>query len=148
VIHAITKSAAKVRTLVDKVNLGNHEQARGIEHSSKSIAEMDRVTQANAASAGQSESASQEMSAQAESLQNIARELRTLVGGGDDHTHATRPSSKPARIVSALTPSQRKKERSGRFCPRRDRTAHRSKAAMSVPAVQFSIGQRFVNMSM
>jgi len=42
---------------------------------------MDRVTQANAASAEQSASASEEMSAQAEALQNIAGELRTMVGG-------------------------------------------------------------------
>jgi len=84
VIHAITESAAKVKTLVDEVNLGSQEQARGIEHISKSIAEMDRVTQANAASAEQSASASQEMSAQSEALRNIARELRTLVGGGGE----------------------------------------------------------------
>ncbi len=83
VIRAITESAAKVKTLVDEVNLGSQEQARGIEHISKSIAEMDRVTQANAASAEQSASASEEMSAQAEALQNVARELRSLVGGGD-----------------------------------------------------------------
>jgi methyl-accepting chemotaxis protein/methyl-accepting chemotaxis protein-1 (serine sensor receptor) len=81
VIHAITESASKVKTLVDEVNLGSQEQARGIEHISKSIAEMDRVTQANAASAEQSASASEQMSAQAEALQNIARELRVLVGG-------------------------------------------------------------------
>ncbi len=92
VIHAITESTAKVKTLVDEVNLGSQEQARGIEHISKSIAEMDRVTQSNAANAEQSASASQEMSAQAEALQNIARELRTLVGGGDseDATHSPR----------------------------------------------------------
>ncbi len=83
VIRAITESAAKVKTLVDEVNLGSQEQARGIEEISKSIAQMDRVTQANAASAEQSASASEEMSAQAEALQNIARDLRTLVGGGD-----------------------------------------------------------------
>ncbi len=83
VIHAITESAAKVKTLVDEVNLGSQEQARGIEQISQSIAEMDRVTQANAASAEQSASASEEMSAQAEALQNVARELRSLVGGGE-----------------------------------------------------------------
>jgi methyl-accepting chemotaxis protein len=83
VIRAITESAAKVKTLVDEVNLGSQEQSRGIQDISKSIAEMDRVTQANAASAEQSASASEEMSAQAEALENIARDLRTLVGGGD-----------------------------------------------------------------
>jgi methyl-accepting chemotaxis protein len=91
VIRAITESAAKVKTLVDEVNLGSQEQAQGIQEISKSIAEMDRVTQANAASAEQSASASQEMSAQAEALQNIAQELRTMVGGGDDDGDRARP---------------------------------------------------------
>jgi methyl-accepting chemotaxis protein/methyl-accepting chemotaxis protein-1 (serine sensor receptor) len=107
VIHAITESAAKVKTLVDEVNLGSQEQARGIEHISKSIAEMDRVTQSNAASAEQSASASEEMSAQAEALQNIARELQTMVGGGggsDDRATISAPSARarrPAAIPSA-----------------------------------------------
>jgi len=95
VIHAITESAAKVKTLVDEVNLGSQEQARGIEQISKSISEMDQVTQSNAASAEQSASASEQMSAQAEALQNISRELRTLVGGGhDEDGHTVRPSAK------------------------------------------------------
>jgi methyl-accepting chemotaxis protein/methyl-accepting chemotaxis protein-1 (serine sensor receptor) len=101
VIRAITESAAQVKTLVDEVNLGSQEQARGIEHISKSIAEMDRVTQSNAASAEQSASASQEMSAQAEALQNIANELRTLVGGGDHNAGAKRPAARTPRVVAA-----------------------------------------------
>jgi methyl-accepting chemotaxis protein/methyl-accepting chemotaxis protein-1 (serine sensor receptor) len=83
VIRTITESAAKVKTLVDEVNLGSQEQARGIAVISKSISQMDSVTQANAATAEQSASASEELSAQAEALENIARDLRTLVGGGD-----------------------------------------------------------------
>jgi methyl-accepting chemotaxis protein/methyl-accepting chemotaxis protein-1 (serine sensor receptor) len=98
VIHAITESASKVKTLVDEVNLGSQEQARGIEHISKSIAEMDRVTQSNAASAEQSASASEQMSAQAQALQNIAGELRTLVGGGGDHHHTPGPA--PVRRIA------------------------------------------------
>jgi methyl-accepting chemotaxis protein/methyl-accepting chemotaxis protein-1 (serine sensor receptor) len=83
VIHAITESAAKVRTLVDEVNLGSQEQARGIQQISTAIGHMDRVTQANAATAEQSASASEELSVQAEALQNIAKELRIMVGGSE-----------------------------------------------------------------
>jgi methyl-accepting chemotaxis protein len=93
VIHAITESTAKVKTLVDEVNLGSQEQARGIAQISKSLAEMDRVTQGNAASAEESASASEEMSAQAEALQNIARELRTMVGGGHTESRTHRAPS-------------------------------------------------------
>ncbi len=107
VIRAITESTAKVKTLVDEVNLGSQEQARDIEHISKSIAEMDRVTQSNAASAEQSASASEEMSAQAEALQNIARELRTLVGGGGsaDERHSQRPAHSYVTAVSSVRKS-------------------------------------------
>lgn len=108
VIHAITESAGKVKTLVDEVNLGSQEQARGIEQISKSIAEMDRVTQANAASAEQSASASQQMSAQAEALQNVARELRALVGGIDDDARPrisiVHPAAKTRRSDTAAVP--------------------------------------------
>ncbi len=102
VIRAITESTAKVKTLVDEVNLGSQEQARGIEHISKSIAEMDRVTQSNAASAEQSASASEEMSAQAEALQNIARELRTLVGGGGSEDERNSPRSARSNMRAGL----------------------------------------------
>ena len=61
----------------------SHEQARGIEQISKAIVQMDQVTQSTAASAEQSVSASEEMTAQSDALKNIVRQLHTLVGGED-----------------------------------------------------------------
>ena len=81
-IRAITESATQVKTLVDEVNMGSQEQARGIDQISKAIAQMDQVTQSTAASAEQSASASEELSAQAQALNQIVRELGALVGGG------------------------------------------------------------------
>jgi methyl-accepting chemotaxis protein len=81
VIHAITESAAKVKTLVDEVNLGSQEQARGIEQVSKAIRQMDQVTQLNAASSEQTAAASQELAAQAELMNDIAQNLRAVVEG-------------------------------------------------------------------
>jgi len=66
VIMSITDSATKVKILVDEVNLGSQEQARGIEQISKAVAQMDQVTQTTAANAEESASASEELSAQAE----------------------------------------------------------------------------------
>jgi methyl-accepting chemotaxis protein len=101
VIHAITSSAAKVKMLVDEVNLGSQEQARGIEQISKAIAQMDQVTQATAANAEESASASEEMSAQAEALGHVVTQLRALVGAGTSEERpqpamkaASRPVSK------------------------------------------------------
>lgn len=130
VIHAITESAAKVKTLVDEVNLGSREQARGIEQISKSIAEMDRVTQSNAASAEESASASEQMSAQAEALQNIAKELRALVGGSDDHAHIAPPAAKPQRTLPALPPVAAKSKELAAL--------HKAVSPSKKPAVEFS----------
>jgi methyl-accepting chemotaxis protein/methyl-accepting chemotaxis protein-1 (serine sensor receptor) len=110
VIRAITESAAKVKTLVDEVNLGSQEQAQGIQQISKSIVEMDRVTQANAASAEQSASASQEMSAQAEALQNIAQELRIMVGGGDEGSNRGEPERVRTSIRRPALPQGTKRK--------------------------------------
>jgi methyl-accepting chemotaxis protein/methyl-accepting chemotaxis protein-1 (serine sensor receptor) len=101
VIRAITESTVKVKTLVDEVNLGSQEQARGIQQISKAIAQMDQVTQSTAASAEEGASASQELSAQAEAMDHAVRKLSKLVDGADQtavrRTIAKRPlaSSKP-----------------------------------------------------
>lgn len=79
-IREITESSQKVKTLVDEVNLGSQEQARGMEQISKAIAQMDQVTQQSAASAEESASASQQLSSQAESMQAVIHHLEQMVG--------------------------------------------------------------------
>jgi methyl-accepting chemotaxis protein len=106
VIHSITGSAAKVKMLVDEVNLGSQEQARGIEQISKAIAQMDQVTQATAANAEESASASEEMSAQAEALGHVVTQLRAWVGVGTSEERpqpATKAASRPVtKSLAAL----------------------------------------------
>jgi methyl-accepting chemotaxis protein/methyl-accepting chemotaxis protein-1 (serine sensor receptor) len=80
VVASITEAAGKVKLLVDEVNTGSQEQARGIEEIARTLTEIDRVTQANAAAAEQSASAGQQMSAQAHSLTELVGELRTMAG--------------------------------------------------------------------
>ncbi len=72
-ISAITESAAKVKTLSDEVNLGSPEQTRG----------MDQVTQKTAGSAGESASASEQLSAHANTMRAGATRLRAMVDGGE-----------------------------------------------------------------
>jgi len=81
VIRRITESAAKVKMLVDEVSLASQEQAHGIEQIGTSVSQMDHLTQATAANAEQSASASEELAAQAKSLQQIVLRLGSLVGG-------------------------------------------------------------------
>jgi methyl-accepting chemotaxis protein len=110
VIQAITESAAKVKTLVDEVNLGSQEQARGIEQISKAIAQMDQVTQSTAANAEESASASEEMSAQAEALNKIVLDLRSMVGGEAGGMGANAPTRSSTALKPAISSAARPKQ--------------------------------------
>ncbi len=105
VIRAITESSTKVKTLVDEVNIGSQEQARGIEQISKAVAQMDQVTQGTAASAEESASASEELSAQAQALNQIVGELGTLVGGEGQSAGIARNGRPKHAKLAALSAS-------------------------------------------
>jgi methyl-accepting chemotaxis protein/methyl-accepting chemotaxis protein-1 (serine sensor receptor) len=79
-IRGITEESAKVRTLVDEVNLGSVEQASGIEQIGKAIAQMQQVTQQTAANAEESAAAAVELNAQSNALRNIVERLTALAG--------------------------------------------------------------------
>jgi len=90
VMRAITESTVQVKTLVDEVNVGSQEQARGIQQISKAISQMDQVTQSTAASAEEGASASEELSAQAEAMDHAVRKLSQLVDR-DSQTEVRKP---------------------------------------------------------
>ncbi len=105
VMRAITESTVKVKTLVDEVNLGSQEQARGIQQISKAITQMDQVTQGTAASAEQGASASEELSAQAEAMGQAVRKLSRMVDSDDQNAFRRPP---PAKQVLASASMSRK----------------------------------------
>jgi methyl-accepting chemotaxis protein len=82
-LRAITEELARIRILVDEVDCGSQEQARGIEQISKAIVQMERVTQATTASAEESASASEELTAQSRSVNEIVERLTAMVGSED-----------------------------------------------------------------
>jgi methyl-accepting chemotaxis protein len=79
-IRTITEESARVKMLVDDVNLGSQEQERGIEQIGKAISQMEHVTQEAAASAEESASAAEELNAQSETLKGIMSRLNAMVG--------------------------------------------------------------------
>jgi methyl-accepting chemotaxis protein/methyl-accepting chemotaxis protein-1 (serine sensor receptor) len=87
-IESITAGAMQVKTLVDEVNLGSQEQARGIEQVAKAITQMEQVTQKTAANAEESAAAAEELTAQSDALRGIVERLVELVGGGDSWSGA------------------------------------------------------------
>jgi methyl-accepting chemotaxis protein len=82
-VRAIAEQSAKVKTLVDEVNLSSVEQAKGIEQVAKAVTQMERVTQTTAANAEESAAASEELTAQSESLKDVVGQLTAMVGGGE-----------------------------------------------------------------
>lgn len=76
----MARESAEIQRLVENVNQGSQEQARGIEQIAQAIAQMERVTQQAAASAEESASAAEELSAQSETVRQIAGRLTALVG--------------------------------------------------------------------
>jgi thioredoxin-like negative regulator of GroEL len=76
---------------------------------------MDKVTQSNAASAEESASAAEEMTAQAEALKDAVAELLRLVDGHKTYaaTSVKASSARPAQRVLATTPNRTLKSGSG-----------------------------------
>jgi len=103
-IHSTTESANAVKTLVDEVNVGSQEQARGIEQIAKAVTQMEQVTQKTAASAEESASASEELSAQAETMRKIVEQLEGMVGGGE--TGLRSRSGRGPEVRAASTPNR------------------------------------------
>ncbi len=92
-IQSLTEEAATIKTLVDEVNLGSQEQARGIEQIVKAISQMEQVTQKTAANAEESASAAEELTAQSETVKDVVNRLTAMVSGqstiGSVHHHRT-----------------------------------------------------------
>jgi methyl-accepting chemotaxis protein/methyl-accepting chemotaxis protein-1 (serine sensor receptor) len=78
-IRTITDDAAKIKILVDEVNVGSQEQARGISQIGTALAQMEEVTQKTAANAEESAAAAQELNAQSEALKAVVERLSALV---------------------------------------------------------------------
>ncbi|RKY23543.1 MAG: methyl-accepting chemotaxis protein [Planctomycetota bacterium] len=72
----IVSGITKTGNLVSEIAAASQEQAQGIDQINTAMAQMDKVTQQNAANAEESASASEELSAQAEGLQAMVAEFK------------------------------------------------------------------------
>lgn len=85
VLKEIVGNNSKITTLIGEIATASKEQADGVEQINKAIAEMDKITQSNAANAEETASAAEEMSAQSRSLLDIVARLNKIIEG---HTEA------------------------------------------------------------
>ena len=79
-VRALTEGSLRVKALVDEVNQGSQEQARGMEQIAQAILQMEQVTQKTAASAEESASAGAELNGYAAELRTVVEQMRALVG--------------------------------------------------------------------
>lgn len=82
-LKEIVSEAKKVTDLAGEIASASQEQADGIGQISKAVTTMDTVTQSNAANAEEMASASEQLSAQAESLKAFVYELAKEIGSVD-----------------------------------------------------------------
>ena len=99
-LDEIVTSISKTTELVGEIAAASQEQAQGIDQVNTAVAQMDKVTQQNAANAEESASASEELSAQAESMNDIVGQLSALVGGSSKSA-AAKTSSKTKKKLSS-----------------------------------------------
>jgi methyl-accepting chemotaxis protein/methyl-accepting chemotaxis protein-1 (serine sensor receptor) len=111
-IRAVTDEAAKIKILVDEVNMGSQEQARGIEQVSKAMTQMEQVTQKAAANAEESASAAEELTAQSKTLKDVIEQLIGMVGGTESRNgrhvgvSARRGAPAPTREIVKMPVAQ------------------------------------------
>ena len=124
VVGDMTGASRKVSDLVGEIAASAKEIAQGIDQVGKAVRQMDQVTQGNAASAEENSAVGEEMSAQAQTLNQLVIDLEGMVrtrrpemGGGPVQRQATRPKTlmavpmpAPARQAQIGGPSQAAKK--------------------------------------
>jgi len=80
VFSAISADAEKLSGIIRDVSNGSEQQASGMAQIAGAVSNMNQTTQATAASAEESASATTEMAAQADLLHQVATVLREMVG--------------------------------------------------------------------
>lgn len=80
-LQAIVDSVEKAAALNREIAAANEDQARDILSINKTISDLDKVTQSNAANAEQTSAASEELNAQAEQLRRLVSDLNQVIDG-------------------------------------------------------------------
>jgi len=105
-LNEIVTKVRQVDELVTEVAGASREQTEGITQINTAVAQMDKVTQSNAATAEESAAAAQELNAQAEVMRQSVAELLQLVGSQKEapaHKSATRaPQAKGYRATMPM----------------------------------------------
>ncbi len=103
-LQQIVGKARKMDEVIAEIAAASSEQNQGIGQVNQAVCQMDKVTQAGASSAEENAAASEELNAQAVTLQDMAAQLQALVAGG---------ASRHAAAVPTPTATSKSKSRAG-----------------------------------
>jgi methyl-accepting chemotaxis protein len=112
-LNEIVTKARQVDELATEVSGASHEQIQGITQINIAVGQMDKVTQANAASAEESAAAAAELNSQAAAMKEFVADLLFLVEG-TRQGHASAPARRPERQRPNPSPSQPVYETNGK----------------------------------
>jgi len=101
----VETNAVKVGSLVAEVATASKEQTQGIGQINSAMREMDKVTQANAATAEESASAATQLSAQAGSLLGVVTEMKVLAHGAGAEVKSQAADQRPRLAAPASAPA-------------------------------------------
>jgi methyl-accepting chemotaxis protein len=80
-LDEILSSVENVTALINGITMSSEDQAEGVDQINAGILQMDRVVQANSASAEQTSSSSQNLSAQASAMKSVVEKFVVFVNG-------------------------------------------------------------------
>lgn len=104
----IVTKARLVDELVAEIATASSEQSQGIDQVNMAVSQMDKVTQANAATSEEAASASEELSAQAKTMRDAVVGLQHLVGTTKAQSSRSKPKpAKVAKVADAAPVTQR-----------------------------------------
>jgi len=110
-LNEIVTKARQVDELASEVAGASREQTQGITQINSAVAQMDRVTQSNAASAEESAAASEELNAEAGAMKQSVEELLQLIDGRELSQPAAlaEPANGPVKTPVAVKPANGKR---------------------------------------
>ncbi len=107
-LSTIAHEATQVSQLLNDIARATSEQSQGVDQLNAAVAQMDKVTQRNAATAEQSAAAAEQLSSQAVAVNSVVTQLAALVHRGHSQSAGRRSSSrcgKQSPASSSHTPA-------------------------------------------
>ncbi len=126
-----TESITKISALIREISESSAEQSKAVGQVSSAISEIDIVIQRNAATAEESASASEELSAQAAVLRDMVRRMIRVVGGIDDNDFSSQGKGAAGKLKQDFSGTGRS---TGRAHPATQRKALPGPAAKGTAA--------------